>query len=196
MKLVLEKFECKHATTDVGADSPYFVVFAGEPGTVGGTDVLPGKVDRHQLNFQFATVWKDRWDDKIESGMTRTPNLVVKSHGTGKALSIGQNSAVLIAMCEQDEHVDITREERGDIAEQMCLPWLSNGGGVVLSSGVGLAHKLKQTFREIVNDAQDDDETLGVIVLDPTSGPHTHTFQFTDKKDTGGRYDVTFALRD
>jgi len=185
MKLVLKKFTCLDATDDPGGDSPYFVVFVGNP-----KDLEAGPIKLSELDFQIATVWKAVWDDVIDDGDTRAPNMTVKLHD-GTPLKVTSNSCVLVALCEQDDNVDITQEERLEILNDLKGSWTAAGGGVATSSGPSIATTIRHKFAHIVDDALSNDDLLGVAKIKPTYGEHTVHYQ---SNEDGYHYKVIFAI--
>jgi hypothetical protein len=186
MKLNLKKFTCIDATDDPGCDSPYFVVFVGKP-----KDLPAGRIKVSDLDFQIATVRKKSWDDTIFDGAVRRPNLIVANE-KGHALQFDGNSCVLVALCEQDDDVDVTHDERHDILSDLRVPWVAAGGGVATASGPAIAGDIRHKFAAIVDDALTNDDLLGVARLRPTAGSHTVHYQ---SKDDGYHYKVEFELQ-
>jgi hypothetical protein len=187
MKLNLKKFICIDATDDPGGDSPYFVVFVGKP-----KDLPPvGRIKVSDLDFQIATVRKKSWDDKIHDVTVRSPNLIVANE-KGHALHVDGNSCVLVALCEQDDDVDVTHDERHDILRDLRVPWVEARGGDANASGPDIAHKIRHKFAAIVDDALSNDDLLGVARLRPTAGSHTVHYQ---RMDDGYHYEVEFELQ-
>jgi hypothetical protein len=187
MKLILKKFTCLNATDDPGGDSPYFVVFVGKPKAT----PVRLRLKLSELDFQIATVRKESWDDAIDDGVVRIPNLVV-ANDKGHALHVDGNSCVLVALCEQDDDVDVKHDERHDILSDLRVPWIVAGGGHADASGPHIAHTIRHKFAAIVDDALTNDDLLGVARLRPTAGPHTVHYL---SKDDEYHYRVEFELQ-
>ena len=189
MKLVLKHFICNDATDDPGGDSPYFVIFVGHPKTLPTGD----PADLAHLDYHVVTVWKAAWDDAIQDGTPRSPNLVVKSNSDHKTLHIDGNTAIIVALCEQDDNVDITADERLQIKQDLINPWIDFGGIIGTSDGYAIARKMRTKFRQAIDDAMSNDDILGVASMHPTFGPHHLNFV---SKDDAYDYAVTFSLED
>lgn len=170
--LVLKEFRCVEESDEVGWDSPYFVVFEGDP-------TRPG------AEAGVTVVRRESWDNEIESGSFRAPNAVV-------AKDVGTGHLVLCALMEEDNDPDVA-----GIVSLAVQHWMSGVFDAYRASGSAsateLAAKLKPEFRRALEKVRSNDEILGVVHV-----PVTTTAGLLPLRNfygDGGHYRVRFATK-
>jgi hypothetical protein len=97
--LILQSFKCVEETDEVGSDSPYFVIFHGDP-----TNPSAARVRK---------VRKQAWDGTVDSGETVQANSTVVGNG------VSARSVVLAAFMEEDNDSDISAGDLTAIENHM-----------------------------------------------------------------------------
>ena len=96
--LILQSFKCIEETNEVGSDSPYFVVFHGNPTSPNAATVR--------------RIRKQAWDTTVDSGETVQANSFVID-------GVGTSSIVLAAFIEEDGDPDISPADLTSIENHM-----------------------------------------------------------------------------
>lgn len=96
--LILQSFKCVVETNEVGSDSPYFVIFHGNP-----TNPNAAKVRK---------IRKQAWDATVDSGETVQANSFVTD-------GAGTSSIVLAAFMEEDSNSDLSPADLTSIENHM-----------------------------------------------------------------------------
>jgi hypothetical protein len=146
--LVLKQFRCLEESDEVGDDSPYFVVFEGNP-------------SRTAAEADLVVVRRESWDNEISSGSLRSPEAVI-------AKEVGTNHVVLCALMEEDDDCDIAGAALGYVRNWMRAvfdAYRASGS----ASAADIAKKLKPEFRRALGEARSDDDILGVVHVPVTT---------------------------
>ena len=170
--LTLKEFRCVEESDEVGWDSPYFLVFEGNP-------------SQPASEAQLHRVRRESWDNEIESGSFRGVNHVI-----GK--DIAGNHLVLCALMEEDNDPDI-----GGAAFALVQNWMRSvfdayrAGGS--ASAQQMATNMKPEFVKALKAARSNDEILGVkhVPLTPAANGDLPLRYFYGD---GGTYRVRFTL--
>ena len=140
--LTLKEFRCVEETDEVGSDSPYFLVFQGDPTRPGS------EADLHRVR-------RDSWDNEISSGSFRRPNAVVTK-------DIGSNHLVLCALMEEDNDPDI-----GGAAFAGVENWMRTVFDAYRASGTrsaaDMAGDLIPEFRRAIKAYRSNDELVNIL---------------------------------
>lgn len=96
--LILKSFKCVEETDEIGSDSPYFVIFHGNP-----TNPTAAKVRR---------IRKQAWDTTVDSGETVQANSLA-------ADGVSTSSIVLVAFMEEDNDPDFSSGDLTSIENNM-----------------------------------------------------------------------------
>lgn len=175
--LVLKEFRCVEDTTEVGAESPYFITFVGDIGT-GETAI--------RLTRQ------GNWHNEVDQGEKWTVNEVV-ADGFGMVPS---KTIVLVALVEEDEGLDINGVELTTIKAALAtqLNSFKNSGSTQFTAAIRSA--MRQNFRNqlavaLASASGDDDDLMGTRILalkaQPGLQPLLNFFQ------GGGHYRVRYV---
>lgn len=138
--LKLRAFRCVEESDEVGADSPYFVVFHGQPNNPGGA--------------QITSVRRESWDNEVDSGDLFTPNAVV-------AKDIDTSTFVLVALMEEDVDRDIAGTAANNVENWMRTMFSAYSGSGVTPHSY-LAEKLIPELRRAINNYRSNDDIIDV----------------------------------
>ena len=169
-KLVLKEFRCEEETSELGSDSPYFVIFHGRPSNPSAADVT--------------VVRKDAWDNEVDSGELWTPNVTVSS-------GIDTGTLVMVALLEEDWDRDVAGSELTHVKDWMRTVFTaySAGGSASLSQ---IAADIKPEFHNALqaNTSNDDLVDIHRLTVSSDSGllPLVHFY------GAGGHYKVRFEM--
>jgi hypothetical protein len=145
--LRLKEFRCVEGT-EAGDDSPYFLVFEGDPA-------------RPAAEADLVVVRRSAWDNDISSGSFRSVNAVIEK-------DVDTSHLVLCALMEEDDDRDIDGEDF-----QYVRKWLRAFFEAYRASGAmsakSLAAKLKPEFRRALNETRTDDDILGIVQVPVTT---------------------------
>lgn len=170
--LLLKEFRCLEESDEVDDDSPYFLVFEGNPA-------------RPASEADLAVVRREAWDNTISSGDFRSVNQVITK-------DVGTNHLVLCALMEEDNDRDIA----GDAFRQV-RDWMRTMFDAFRASGSAsansLATNLKPEFRRALNNARTNDEIIDIVhvPVTTTDGLLPLRYLYGD----GGRYKVRFETQ-
>lgn len=170
--LRLKEFRCVEESDEVGSDSPYFVVFVGDPSEPGSAAKL-------------VVVRRESWDNETDSGELKSPNAVVSK-------DVGVGDLLLCALMEEDDNRDIA----GDAFDRV-ESWMRTVFDAYRASGSAsakqMAEHLKPEFRRALNNARYNDEILGVVhvPVSTANGPLPLRNFYGD----GGHYRVRFVTQ-
>lgn len=170
--LTLKEFRCVEESDEAGCDSPYFLVFEGDP-------AQPGS------EAQLHRVRRDAWDNEIASGSFRSVNHVVAKDVVG-------NHLVLCALMEEDNDPDIAGSSFAFVQN-----WLRSvfdayrAGGS--ASAKDMAAKMKPEFRSAITAARSNDEILGVVHV-PLTAAANGNLPLRYFYGDGGVYRARFTL--
>lgn len=146
--LVLKQFRCVEESDEGGDDSPYFVVFVGDPSRPGS-------------EADLVVVRRESWDNSISSGALRTPEAVITKE-------VGRDHVVLCALMEEDDDRDIGGASLAYVRNWMRAVFDAyRAGGSASASSI--AKKLKPEFCRALTEARSDDEILGVVHVPVTT---------------------------
>jgi hypothetical protein len=164
-KLILEKFKCKEDTSEIGSESPYFMIYVAE-----------ARNGHAKSDVKF--VRKEAWDNEVDKGDTFVPNMTVSSGM--------HHDLVIVGMIEEDWDPDLASPVNFIIAAEM-KPLDSLLAAVSTGVDDNLAGIVKAQFRTELEKYVANDEILGVKRVKP-SAPKVN---FTGDD---GNYEVTFKF--
>ena len=163
--LILERFKCIEDTSEIGSESPYFLIYVAEARN--GHAKSDVKVAR-----------RDSWDNEVDKGDTFITNMTVSSGM--------HHDLVIVAMLEEDFDPDLPSPWNLLIAANM-KPLDSLLAAVTTGVDDNLAGIVRDEFRSQIENYIANDEILGVKRVKP-SAPKVHF------KGDGGDYEVTFKF--
>jgi hypothetical protein len=171
-KLILKEFRCVEETDEIGSDSPYFLVFVGDAKSGGAQS-------------DVKLVRKDSWDNEVDSGELRTPNITVTD---GFDLDL-----VLVALIEEDWDPDFAGVTLAMVKAWMASAFNSLASNVSTGIDNTIANLVRDEFVKVLKQRVSNDEILGVkrLPVEPQSGGLLPLLKFSGD---GGSYNVRFAL--
>ena len=167
--LILQSFQCIEETNEVGSDSPYFVIFHGNPNNPAAANVK--------------RIRKEVWDNDTDTGETKQANSLM-------ANNVDKNSLVLVAFLEEDDNADVSGGDASTMGNAMrpMFTALSAGGS---ASADQLNFPMTMEFLKAIKPHLGNDEFIGLKRLKITalSGQIPMGFQ-----GDGGNYSIKFKM--
>jgi hypothetical protein len=149
-KLILKEFRCVEDTDEVGAESPYFLVFIG--------DLETGKTELKMIR-------QGNWHNEVDKGELWTVNAPVTNGFSFKP----NPTLVLVAMVEEDENVDVSAFERDNIIKPLLAAKFKSfrdSGATIVTNAI--ASGVIDTFNIFLNVSLSNDDNMGIKRLKTT----------------------------
>jgi hypothetical protein len=174
-KLILKEFRCVEDTDEVGAESPYFLVFIG--------DLETGKTELKMIR-------QGNWHNEVDKGELWTVNAPVTNGFSFKP----NPTLVLVAMVEEDENVDVSAFERDNIIKPLLAAKFKSfrdSGATIVTNAI--ASGVIDTFNIFLNVSLSNDDNMGIKRLKTTgqTGDQPLLNYFADT----GHYRVRFTIQ-
>ena len=173
-KLILKRFKCIADTDEVGAESPYFIVFVG--------DLETGKTELKMIR-------QGNWHNEVDQGETWEVNAPVVS-----GFSFNPNpTLVLVALIEEDENLDVSNFERDNFIKPLLaakFQSFKDSGSTIVTGGIVVG--VSSIFKILLDALLDNDDNMGIKRLKPNgqTGNQPLLNYFADT----GHYRVRFVI--
>jgi len=176
-KLILSEFRCDAETNEVGDDSPYFVIFFGDP-----SNKLDPSVNK------VKTIRKDMWDNETHTGKLWQPEMVVGGY-------VDPSRLVLVALMEEDNSCDLVGDALQQINEWMRPTFAAHAvQGKTLAA---LATEMIDEFEQAIEAYRTNDDLVQVLRL-PIKSPSelnaSGQLPLLWFNGDGGKYHVRFRV--
>lgn len=174
-KLILKEFRCVEDTDEVGAESPYFLVFVG--------DLETGKTTLKMIR-------QGNWHNEVDKGELWVVNATVTNGFSFKP----KPTLVLVAMVEEDENLDISSFERDNmIAPLLAAKFKSfrDSGSTVITGGIESG--VRNTFETALALTLSNDDNMGIKRLNLNGQTGEQDLVKYSKDD--GFYKVRFTIQ-
>jgi hypothetical protein len=173
-KLILKEFRCVVDTDELGAESPYFLVFIG--------DLETGKTELKMIR-------QGNWHNEVDKGELWTVNAPVVSGFSFKP----NPTLVLVALIEEDENLDISNFERDNLIKPLLaakFKSFKDSGSTIVTGGIESG--VSSTFKTALGLTLANDDNMGIKRLKPNgqTGNQPLLNYFADT----GHYRVRFVI--